>query len=121
MASFAIKARMKRMQAVIYAPVEARTEQQARRLFKEKHGDCAILSVTRGAPPLKGYGQLAKWLKENNVTAQEAKQAVQVMVINERNIEPWPCPKCAYDLMNGTDHVGDAYLCPNCHNIIQTG
>ncbi len=76
---------------------------------------------------VKTYAELVAWLEENNVSPEDARVAAQVEVVNVRNLEPSPCPKCGHDLNNGTNHVvtdgvlGDAYYCPKCNYLVQVG
>lgn len=56
------------------------------------------------------YDELAEWLK-----------AIIEINSREENKKPCPCPKCRYDLMEGTDRIGDSYYCPKCKTLIQTG
>lgn len=106
---------------------EAATEDEARQQFaaKRPNGRLKIKSITRGNEKFVRDEQLLAWLKENKVTLDEARVAVQVMVLNTREPDPCICPKCGKDIdrAGGPNKVGNAYYCPykRCKFVLQVG
>jgi predicted Zn-ribbon and HTH transcriptional regulator len=97
-------------------------EAKAEFLRKNPEVNPRSIKITAGASHCETYEELAEWLKSREVSPREAQGGVQVMVLNPREPqEPWLCEKCGFDLNKGHDHVGNAYLCPKCHSVIQTG
>ncbi len=99
------------------------TPEEAKLEFLKKNPDAKGVKARAGTSHCETYEELVEWLRSNQVAPREAQGAVQVMVLNAREPqEPWLCPAgCGYDLNNGHDHVGNAYLCPQCHEVFQTG
>ena len=99
------------------------TSEQAKAEFLRKNPEVnpKTIKVTAGASHCETYEELVEWLKSHEVSPREAQGGVQVMVLNPKlPREPWRC-ECGFDLDKGVDHVGNAYYCPKCHALIQTG
>jgi hypothetical protein len=97
------------------------TPEEAKLAFIRKNPDAKGVKVRAGTSHCESYEELVEWLKSREVSPRETQGGVQVMVLNPRKPrEPWPC-ECGFDLNDGVDHVGNAYYCPKCHTLIQTG
>jgi hypothetical protein len=99
------------------------TPEEAKAEFLKKNPNAKGVKVRAGTSHCETYEELVGWLKSREVSPREAQGGVQVMVLNPRRPrEPWPCPAgCGFDLNKGVDHVGNAYSCPRCHKVFQTG
>jgi hypothetical protein len=97
------------------------TPEEAKLEFIRKNPNAKQVKVKAGGAQCETYEELAEFLRSHEVSPREAQGAVQVMVLNPRLPQtPWQCD-CGFDLNKGVDHVGNAYYCPKCHALIQTG